>query len=417
MSATRSIRTAALLATGEELVRGAIVDTNSAWIARHLRRLGIELVEVRVVGDQQPVIAAAVRELAARADLLLIGGGLGPTPDDRTRDALADAAAVPLRAHDEARAQLAAYFARFGRTPSPSNERQLLLPAGADAVPNPRGSAPGIALELAGAKVFALPGVPGELRAMFEQSVLPWLGERLAEPPFREVVLQVVGLPESVVGERIARWMAADGPPRVSDTVRFGVVTICAADRDDAAGRARLAACVSGMEEALGEHLFAVGERSLAEVLLDELRARRATVAVAESCSGGRIAAALTAIAGASDVFLEAAVTYSAAAKERALGVPRPLLEQSGVVSEAVARAMAEGIRERAGATWGVATTGIAGPSGGSAAEPVGVVYLAVAGPAGSVAVRKHFPGDRDSVQQFSVIGALDLLRRQLRAR
>ncbi len=417
MNETHAIRTAALLATGEELVRGAIVDSNSAWIARHLRGLGVELLEVRVVGDQLPVVSAALRELCSRVDLVITGGGLGPTADDRTRDAIALAAGVELRRDAAAQEQLAAYFARFGRTPSASNERQALLPVGARAIPNPRGSAPGIERSMGGAMLFALPGVPVELRAMFEQTVAPWIRARLTAPPFVDAVLQVVGLPESVVGERIARWMAAQGPPRVSDTVRFGIVTVCASDRDDATGRARLEECLSGMKAALGDHLFAVGDRSLAEVVLEEARAAGATLAAAESCSGGRIAAALTAIPGASDVFVEAAVTYTAAAKMRALGVAPELVAREGVVSEAVARAMAEGIRARAAATYGVSTTGVAGPTGGSAESPVGVVHLAVAGPDGTIAVRKHFPGDRDSIQQFAVIGALELLRRQLRAR
>ncbi len=417
MTADRSatVRTAALLATGEELVCGAVVDTNSAWIARQLRALGVELAEIRIVGDQLTAIASAVRELTERVDLLIIGGGLGPTADDRTRDAIAQAAGVPLIVDAEAGRQVGEYFKKLGRAPSPSNERQSMVPLGARPIANPRGSAPGIMLALQRATLFALPGVPGELRPMIEQSVLPWIRERLGAAPFREVLLQVVGLPESVVGERIARWMESPEPPRVSDTVRHGVISICAADRDDEAGRARLDACVLGMRQALAEHVFAEGDRSLAATLLEMARAAPATVAVAESCTGGRLAAALTSVAGASDVFLEAAVTYTAAAKHRALGVALELVAEHGVVSDAVARAMAEGIRTRSGATYGIATTGVAGPGGGSEATPVGCVHLAVAGPRGTASLRRQFPGDRDSVQQFAVIAALDLWRRQLR--
>jgi nicotinamide-nucleotide amidase len=405
---------AALLATGEELVRGAIVDSNSAWIARRLAPLGIEVAEVRVVGDQPAAIEQAVRELSQRVDLLIVGGGLGPTPDDRTRDAIAAAAGVALATDPEAAAQLAAWFARLGRAPSASNARQALLPIGARAIANPRGSAPGIALAIGRAQLFALPGVPAEMRPMIDAAVVPWIRARGAGTPWIERLLQVVGLPESVAGERVARFMESPDPPRVSDTVRFGVVTFCASDRDDAAGRARLDACIAGMRAALGDHVYAEGETTLAQHVVARLRARGETVAVAESCTGGLIAAALTDVAGSSDVFGEGCVTYAAAAKTRTLNVAADLIEREGVVSKAVACAMAEGVRARAGATFGVATTGIAGPDGGTAERPVGLVHYAVAGPAGTLHLRRQFPGDREAVRQFALLAALDLLRRQL---
>lgn len=412
----KAVRTVALVATGEELVRGAIVDSNSAWLARRIRALGLELSEVRVVGDQQRDIERAVRELAERVDLLIVGGGLGPTEDDRTRHALAVAAGVALASDPEAQAQLAKWFELRGRTPSPSNARQALLPIGARALPNSRGSAPGIALGMGRAACFALPGVPSELRAMFDEQVVPWLRTRLDRAPFCERLLQVVGLPESVVGERVARWMESPDPPGVSDTVRFGVVTLCVSDRDDVAGRARIEACVAELRGALGQHLFAEGDTTLAAHVVARLLARSATVAVAESCTGGLIAAALTDVPGSSQVFHEGCISYADAAKVRALGLSPALLAAEGAVSEAVARAMASAVRTKTGSTFGVASTGVAGPTGGSAAIPVGVVHLALAGPDGVRHDRRHFPGDRDSVRQFAVIGALDLLRRAIDA-
>lgn len=414
MTGGRTLRTAAILATGEELVRGAVVDRNGAFLARRLRALGLRVGEARVVGDEVASIAAAVRELCARADVVLVSGGLGPTPDDRTREAIAAAAGVALVDDAEARAQIEAWFAGMGRPMAASNARQALLPAGARAVRNPLGSAPGVAFELGRALLFALPGVPRELHAMFEREVEPRLRALAAEAPLREVLLQVAGLPESVVGERIAAAMAAEGPPWVSDTVDHGLVTICVADRDDAAGRARQEACAASIEQALGDHVYARGPARLPEWLVATLGARGATLATAESCTGGELAAAVTAVPGSSAVFVEGAVSYAAPAKVRLLGVPAELIEREGVVSEAVARAMAEGVRARSGADYGVATTGIAGPGGGSAARPVGWVHVAVAGPGGTVHRGRRFPGERADVQRFAVIAALDLLRRSL---
>jgi nicotinamide-nucleotide amidase len=406
------IRRVAILSTGEELVRGAIADTNAPWMARELRRLGAQVVEVRQVGDGREAIARAAAELAARCDLLLISGGIGPTADDRTREAVADAAGVELREDADALAQVEGWFRKIGRTPSASNRQQARLPAGAAVVPNPVGSAPGFDLSIGASRVVVLPGVPGELKAMVAAFVVPLVRARNGALAGDSRLLQVVGLPESVVGERIDGWMRRSGAPLVSVTVTAGCVTICASDSADAAGRSRLDGCVAAMKAVLGDHLFAEGELSLAAHLVDRLRARAQTVALAESCTGGLVAAALTDVPGSSDVFVEASVVYANAAKSRTLEVPEALLREHGAVSEAVARAMAEGVRRRSGATFGVATTGIAGPGGGTAEKPVGLVHFAVAGPKGVDHQRKVFPGDRQMVRIFAVTTALDLLRR-----
>jgi nicotinamide-nucleotide amidase len=408
------IRTAALLATGEELVRGAVVDTNSAWLARKLRPLGVEVVEVRVVGDGLAPIRDAAVELAARVGLVVVGGGIGPTEDDRTREALANAAGVELVVDAEAQRQVAAFFARLGRTPSPSNARQASLPRGATVVENPVGSAPGFSVAIGRATVVALPGVPSEFRAMVESALLPWVAARRSEP-VETRFLQVVGLPESVVGERIGRWMTAPPPPLVSMTVEFGVVHVCASDRGDAAGRARLDRCAAELRTALGDHLFSDRDETLAQLLVRELARRGQTVAVAESCTGGLVSAAFTDVPGSSDVLLEGCVVYTEAAKRRTLGVTEESLARHGAVSEVVARELAENVRRRTGATFGLSTTGVAGPSGGTAATPVGTVHLAVASERATVHVARRLPGDRDSVRRFAVVALLDLLRREMR--
>jgi nicotinamide-nucleotide amidase len=409
------LRRAALLSTGEELIRGAIADTNAPWIARTLKRLGVLVVEARQVGDGRAAIAAAARELAARCDLLVVTGGLGPTADDRTREALADAAGVALSEDAAARAQVEAYFARLGRTASASNRQQALLPEGARVVANPVGSAPGFTLSIGGALAVALPGVPHEMKSMVEGSLVPLLRARNGALAYEERLLQVVGLAESVVGERIDAWMRRAGPPLVSVTVSAARVTICASDAADADGKARLDECVAAMRAALGDHVFAEGDATLAETVVARLRETRRTVALAESCTGGLIAAALTDVPGSSEALLEGSVPYSEPAKVRSAGVTEAQLREHGAVSEAVARAMAEGTRARAGATFGVATTGIAGPGGGTADLPVGLVHFAVAGPDGVVHFKKVFPGDRAMVRSFAVTTALEMLRRALR--
>ena len=407
------IRRVAILSTGEELVRGAIADTNAPYMAGLLRRFGANVVEVRQVGDGREAIARAAAELAARCDLLLVTGGIGPTADDRTREAIADAAAVGVREDPAALAEVEAYFQRVGRTPSASNRQQARLPAGAEVVRNPVGSAPGFSLALGAATVIVLPGVPGEMRAMMAASVVPLVKARNGELGGEARLLQVVGLPESVVGERIDVWMRRE-PPLVSVTVAAGCVTICASDAADAAGKRRLDECVAGMRTALGDHLFAEGDVTLAAHVVERLRALKRSVALAESCTGGLVAAALTDVPGSSEVFLEASVVYANDAKLRTLAVSEALLREHGAVSEAVARAMAEGVRRATGATFGVSTTGIAGPGGGTAEKPVGLVHFAVAGPDGVTHLGKRFPGDRAMVRSFAVTIALDLLRRAL---
>jgi nicotinamide-nucleotide amidase len=403
------LRRVALLSTGEELIRGAIADTNAPWIARTLKRLGALVVEARQVGDGRAAIAAAARELAARCDLLVVTGGLGPTADDRTREALADAAGVALREDAAARAQVEAYFARLGRTASASNRQQALLPAGARVVANPVGSARAYA-ESEGARArtarrAARDEVDGGDRSCRccgrgtarSRTRAPPAGRRLAE---------------SVVGSASV-MDAAPTTARLGDG-DGGRVTICASDASDAAG-GRASTRRAAMRAALGDHVFAEGDATLAETVVARLRETRRTVALAESCTGGLIAAALTDVPGSSEALLEGSVPYSEPAKIRSAGVTEAQLREHGAVSEEVARAMAEGTRARAGATFGVATTGIAGPGGGTAERPVGLVHFAVAGPDGVVHFKKVFPGDRAMVRSFAVTTALEMLRRALR--
>jgi nicotinamide-nucleotide amidase len=415
MGSSGSPAKASILACGEELIGGRRSDTNSTFLQQRLRRLGFTIRECRQVGDDAGDIAAALRELAARNDLVVITGGLGPTEDDRTREAAALAAGVALEESALGWEQVQRIFARAGRTPSPSNRRQALLPRGAGVLANDFGSAPGFTLSLGACRVAALPGVPREMQAMTEAVLLPWLLESFeTHSAFEDRPLQVVGLAESVAGERIAPWMASPEPPAVAITAHEATLTITLTDRADAAGRRRLDAAIEAMSARLAPHLFAVGETRLEECVLRLLLARGRTLGVAESCTGGEICAALTSVAGASAVLLEGCVAYANQAKIVRLGVDQGTLERHGAVSEEVARAMAEGMRRQARSDYALAVTGVAGPGGGTEHKPVGTVWIACASGRATSAFHHRFLGDREAIRRRAAALALDVLRREL---
>lgn len=404
--------TAAVVSTGEELVTGRCVDSGSVFIARTLLRAGIRVVEVRQVGDSIDDIRLSLEELSPRSRFIVVTGGLGPTEDDRTREALAEWTGQVLVEHPQARAQLDQWFARLGRPISVSNLRQTRMPQGAVLLTNPIGTAPGFSMDHGGTTVFCLPGVPEEMQRMLVDAVVPEVRVRASLPAFSEQHLKVVGLPESVVGERIAHWMQRS-PPCVSVTIHGGVVDVCALDVEDPAGERRLRETLSGMREVLGDHVFAAADQGIAAHVVERLKAEKRTVAVAESCTGGAIASALVAIPGASEVFVEGCVVYSEAAKLR-IGVDQQLLDRRSPVSEAIALSMADAVRARAGTSHGLASTGFLGPDGGTAECPVGTVFIAVSGPDRRVSRRLFLTGSREGIRERAVVQALDLLRREL---
>ncbi len=414
MSSLRQDVTAAIVASGDELMTGRRVDTNSSAIQTYLRRLGIRVVECRQVGDEEGEICRCLKEAVQVASIVVTTGGLGPTEDDRMRAAVASAAGVELQHSAEAEATIREFFARLGRPASPSNSRQALIPGGGRVLKNESGTAPGFEIEVGQATLFALPGVPREMHWMMKNRVLPALRTRFEEAPYEHELLQVVGLPESVLGEKIESWMDERSLPSVGVTAHIGVITISIADRANEEGRSRLLRCVEELRTTLGRAIFSRGETTLEEHVVEALRQSGSTVAVAESCTGGMIGSWLTRVAGASEVFLEGCITYSNAAKERTLKVPAAILEQHGAVSEETARAMAEGVRARAGTTYGLSVTGIAGPGGGSPDKPVGRVHVAVATPGETHHRRLDLRGDRHVVRRRASVSALDLLRRQL---
>ncbi|MBN1422222.1 MAG: nicotinamide-nucleotide amidohydrolase family protein, partial [Planctomycetes bacterium] len=346
-------RSAEIVITGAEILRGYTLDTNAQWIAGRLRGLGIALRGIRTVGDEEEEIRRAI-EAAVRADVVIVSGGLGPTADDRTRTAIGGAFGLDLRIDAAARRGIEAFYRRRGRPMPEGADVQALLPAGAVAIGNPVGVAPGFRLSRGAAMIVVLPGVPDELRAMFLAGVEPLLGGGLEEP---EEIFRFYGVPEAEIDGIARRILVPPDMESLSICAQDGVITL-RVPRDVSARTPGLAAALA--EGSAGRALFARDERSLAEVVVGLLAARDATIATAESCTGGGLAWAITSVPGASKVFERGWIAYANAAKTDLLGIAPELMARHGAVSEPVARALAEAAAHRAGATIGVGVTGIA---------------------------------------------------------
>jgi nicotinamide-nucleotide amidase len=408
---------AAIVASGSELVRGDRFDRNGPYLARSLLELGIDPVQIRVVGDAPDELESALRD-GLTHDLLVVSGGLGPTHDDRTVELLARAAGVELLVDEALRTEIEGISRRVAerlRRPYTDFEtgvrKQATLPAGATPV-GLVGTAPALVLATDGSVAVALPGPPRELQALWprvlETDAVRSVLARARVPARR--VLRFFGASESAVAQALA---AAGGD---GDGVE---ATICARDFEihvdlfvEPGAEARADALETAFVAPLSEYLFSREDAPIEELVLRLLRERGLTLATAESCTGGMVAARLTSVAGSSDVFVGAIVSYADDVKAAQLGVSPELLAQHGAVSAEVAAAMAEGVREHLGADLGVAVTGIAGPGGGSAEKPVGLVYLHASGPMGLRALEFNFPGDRETVRARATVAALHLVRR-----
>ncbi|MFW6133493.1 MAG: competence/damage-inducible protein A, partial [Planctomycetota bacterium] len=378
--------TAVIVSVGDELVNGTTIDAHSAYLAARLAERGIATVAHHTIGDDADAIAEALRAAAAQAEVILVTGGLGPTPDDVTREGLARATGRELRLDRPSLERIEAFFRARGRRMVEGNRIQAMIPEGAEPLCNEMGTAPGIAAEVAGAVVFCLPGVPHEMRRMFETCVAP-------RPPAggRAIVTRVLhafGAGESDVAAEIPDLMRRGAEPSVGITVACGIISlrITARGETGADGDRRADAVAATIRKRLGALVFGVGDETLAGVVEKALRARGQTLATAESCTGGLVGQLVTAVPGASDVYLGGVVAYADAVKRRWLDVPDALLDEHGAVSEPVAAAMADGAQRRFGADWAASITGIAGPCGGTDAKPVGLVFIALAGPDGTEA-------------------------------
>jgi nicotinamide-nucleotide amidase len=359
-----------------------------------------------------------VGEAVRRSEVVVVTGGLGPTPDDRTREGIALALGLPLAVRGDLLEELRRKYLAYGHTTMPEvNVVQVTLPEGAEAVPNPLGTAPGFRLEPGNAVLFAVPGVPREMRQMLRESIVPWLAAHRPGEAVRSRVLKTMGIGESEMVSRHAVLFAAlsERGVDVGFYPRLPGVHLRLTVRGEAgAAAARLAAAEAEVRLALAAHIYGVDEETLPGIVGRELVARGWRVAVAESCTGGALCAALVSAPGASRYVDRGIVAYADRAKIELLGVPAALLETHGAVSEPTARAMAQGLRSRSGVDVAVAVTGIAGPEGGSPGKPVGLVWSAVAAPDGIRAWRSVHPGTRDMIIQRSVMTDLNRLRRVL---
>lgn len=414
----RAFHTAEILAVGSELLTPFRQDTNSLFLAGRLNDAGIDVRWKTVVGDDPSDLASVVRHAIARADIVLTTGGLGPTADDVTREAVATVLGVPL---DEDTAVFDAIRARFAARGLPmpdANRRQAQVPRGAIVMANPLGTAPGLWIESSDHVIALLPGPPREMQPMFETHVDPRIRARAGGRQVRRRVIKVTGRSESAV-EEVAHpiYSRLGGAVTVDTTILAAPgqieLHLSARGADIAALDAALEAGVRRLAEALGSAVVSVDGRSLEAVVGDILRGRGLRIAVAESCTGGLVLARLTDVPGSSGWVIGGIVAYDNDVKVRELGVGLELLHEHGAVSEPVARAMARGVRARFGADVGVAVTGIAGPSGGSAEKPVGTVVIAVAA-AAETARTFSFPGDRPTVRQHAVAAALNMVRAAL---
>ena len=405
---------AEIIAIGSELLTPYRLDTNSLFLTDGLNQVGIRVVHKAVVGDSLDDMRASFRQALDRADLIVACGGLGPTDDDRTREAVADLLGRKLELNEAVLRHIQELFRRFGRVMPEINRRQAMVPEGATVIPNPRGSAPGLWIETSGHILILLPGVPSELRAMFEQEVRPRLTRLGHDERLFTRDLRITGLPESEVEQRVSPLYALypdtettilASPPGIQLHPRVW-------SRDPAQANQILDEMVKRMALALGEHLYSTEGEAMEEVVARVLTENRATIAVAESCTGGLLAERLTNIPGSSSYFLGGVVCYSNELKSALVDVPAELIESKGAVSPEVALALADGIRKRTGATIGVGVTGIAGPGGGTPEKPVGLVHIGIADERGPRERRFQFPGDRERIRMYASQTALDSVRR-----
>jgi nicotinamide-nucleotide amidase len=418
--------TCAVLSIGTELTRGELVNSNAAWLSAGLTDLGFEVVEHDVVDDDRGRIIQALERLASFAQVIVCTGGLGPTTDDLTTAAVAAALGVPVVRDEGSLDHIRRRFERLGRPMSDSNAKQADFPEGANVLANPIGTAPGFEVAFRGARAFFMPGVPHEMKRMFDEQVIPRIRD-IAPNDSHQIRLRTFGVPESVVGEKLAG--VEDDFPGVTIGYRahFPEIEVKILARAPGPASRRPGAPAPADPQALvrelatlaahevrtrlGDIVYGEGEDTFAGVVGRTLRTRGWTLAIAESCTGGLVGHMITKEPGASDYLLLDAVTYANSAKQSVLGVDEDVLRGHGAVSPECACRMAEGARRVSGADVALAITGIAGPAGGSDAKPVGLVYLAIATASGTEVKERQFKGDRLWIQTLAAYVGLQMLR------
>jgi nicotinamide-nucleotide amidase len=411
---------AEIIAVGSELLTPHRQDTNSLYLTEKLNELGIEVRYKCIVGDDLVGLIAAAKLAMRRSDIIIFSGGLGPTEDDLTREAVADALGLKLQRDPTITAKLEERFAKRGIKMTPNNAKQADVLTSAAALPNALGTAPGqwIAGKYDGEErlLMLLPGPPYELKALFETECIPRLRARIPVQHIATRTLKMAMMPESQVDARVAPIYKTYTDVETTILAGAGEIQLHLRCRKDSAAdaEARVEELAEKMEDELGDAIFSRKGETIEQIVSYLLQMRSLTLAVAESCTGGLLAERITSISGSSRYFLGGAVVYSNELKTQFANVPKALIDRHGAVSREVAAAMAEGIRKRCLASYGIGITGVAGPSGGTEQKPVGLVYIALAGEEGTQVAERNFPGDRKRIRQFSTQQALEMIRRAL---
>jgi nicotinamide-nucleotide amidase len=412
----RPMRKASIISVGNEVLNGQTVNTNAAYLSGKLFSIGIPVVSSYTAGDDIDSIVRMLSLASEDADLVLVTGGLGPTDDDVTRQGLAKFLGSELELRSELLEKIQSIFTSRERPMPERNKIQAYIPAGTKAIENSLGTAPGIRAESKGKLIFVMPGVPLEMKRIFEESVFPELRKFAGKQAITVLKLRCFGAGESVVAEKLGDLMQRGRNPLINCTVQYGVITlhIIAAAEDKNKAQLMAEEDEKTLRNLLGELIYGTEEQTLAEVVGAKLAQQKKTIAVAESCTGGILAKLLTDIPGASRYFTHGWITYSNAAKITELGVKADLIDKDGAVSAKVAEAMAQSSRRRAGADFAISITGIAGPGGGSEQKPVGLVYISVDSDSGCETKRFIFPYGRAFMRLQTAQTALNMLRLKL---
>jgi nicotinamide-nucleotide amidase len=408
---------AEIIAIGSEMLTPFRLDTNSLWLTERLNSMGIDVKLKTIVGDDEARLEEAIRDAIKRSEIVISTGGLGPTEDDITRKIFARVLKRQLILEDAILERIRARFARRDMPMPEINARQALIISGAQILENNNGTAPGMLLTEGKCTVVLLPGPPREMKPMFDASVAPVLKQRAGDLLIVRRCLSIFGLTESRTDELAAPIYTKYRNPSTTILFKDGQIELhlTAQARNEADAEKLLDELAGQFDEVLGEYIFSRRNETLEQVVGELLKLRGYTLATAESCTGGLLAGRITDVPGSSEYFLEGVVSYSNEAKIDLLGVPKELIEKHGAVSEEVASAMAAGVRKRAGSTFGVGITGIAGPGGASEEKPVGLVYIALADDTQTTARKFVFPGDRQFIRTLSVNAALDIIRRRIK--
>ncbi|MCX7715010.1 MAG: competence/damage-inducible protein A [Clostridia bacterium] len=406
---------AEIISVGTELLLGEILNTDAQFLARELSEIGIGVYHQTVVGDNYNRLKAAVETALSRCDIVIASGGLGPTPDDITKEVLAECMGEKLVLDQESLESIRTFFKKIGREMVKMNEKQAYMPEHCIILKNHHGTAPGCIIEKNGKVVIMLPGPPSELKPMYIESVKPYL-QKKSDVLLYSKVLQIFGIGESAVAEKLKDMMENMKNPTLAPYakdvgVRLRITAMC---KDKEEGEAMIAPIEEEIRTLLGDAVYGIGEQTLAEVVVDAIKSKGLVISAAESCTGGMFAQMITDIAGASSILNESIVTYSNEAKIKYLGVKESTLKKFGAVSEQTAREMAEGICRQSGADIGVGITGIAGPDGGSEEKPVGLVYAGICMGGKTIVKKLMLSGNRAKIRYGACLNAFDMIRHEM---